>query len=151
MPVSSPRRIQVAQQFVRFGFGEHVDESAPFYAPDFITQVLTTTEAQSILTIVQRYNTFFGGTVAGGLERFRGRVHGWQFGRAGSPVLLMSLPYWTHQVEEMPQGAPVGKPVSDEETLALVDELRQVFMNELDAIRFEAVDNTGHLFRAQWG
>jgi hypothetical protein len=63
----------------------------------------------------------------------------------------MSLPYWTHQVEEMPQGAPVGKPVSDEETLALVDELRQVFMNELDAIRFEAVDNTGHLFRAQWG
>ena len=50
MPVTSTRRIYIAQQFVRFGFGEHVDESAPFYSPTFLTQELTTTS--------QRVNLF---------------------------------------------------------------------------------------------
>ena len=52
MPVTSTRRIYIAQQFTRFGFGEHVDENAPFYSPNFLTQELTTTEVQAVLTIV---------------------------------------------------------------------------------------------------
>jgi len=151
MPVTSTRRIHIAQQFIRFGFGEHVDENAPFYSNQFLTQELTTTEVQAVLTIVQRYNAFYGVTVAGAVGRFRGRVRGWKFGRADAPMLVVTLPYWTHQVEEIPQGAPVGKPISDEDNQALVEELRQLFMNELDANRFESLDETGHVFAAHWG
>lgn len=151
MPVTSTRRIHIAQQFIRFGFGEHVDESAPFYSPDFLTQELTTTEVQAVLTIVQRFNAFYGLTVAGGIGRFRGRVRGWKFGRSGAPMLVVTLPYWTHQVEEMPQGAPVGKPISDEDTQALVEELRHVLVHDLDANRFVAQDDTGHVYAAYWG
>ena len=151
MPVTSTRRIHIAQQFIRFGFGEHVDENAPFYSNQFLTQELTTTEVQAVLTIVQRYNAFYGVTVAGAVGRFRGRVRGWKFGRADAPMLVVTLPYWTHQVEEIPQGAPVGKPISDEDNQALVAELHQLFMTELDANRFEPLDDTGHVFAAHWG
>lgn len=151
MPITSSRRIQVAQQFVRFGFGEHVEESAPFYSADFLTQELTTIEAQAVLSVVPRFNMFVGGHVGGSIERFRGRVRGWKFGRAGAPLLVVVLPYWTHQVEEQPQGAPAGLPVSDPAHLSLVDELRQVFLHELDAQRFEPYDGTGHAFGAWWG
>ncbi len=47
MPVTSTRRIHIAQQFIRFGFGEHVDENAPFYSNQFLTQELTTTKFRS--------------------------------------------------------------------------------------------------------
>jgi len=33
----------------------------------------------------------------------------------------------------------------------LVAELRQLFMTELDANRFEPLDDTGHVFAAHWG
>ena len=151
MPVTSTRRIYIAQQFTRFGFGEHVDENAPFYSPNFLTQELTTTEVQAVLTIVPRYNAFYGVTVAGAIGRFRGRIKGWKFGRCDAPQLVVTLPFWTHQAEEIPQGSPVGKPVSDEDNQALVDELRQLFMHDLDANRFEAIDDTGHSFTAYWG
>ena len=151
MPVTSTRRIHIAQQFIRFGFGEHVDENAAFYSPHFLTQELTTTEVQAVLTIVQRYNAFYGVTVAGAISRFRGRVRGWKFGRSDAPTLVVTLPFWSHQVEEIPQGSPVGKPVSDEDNKALVDQLRKMFMQELDANRFEALDDTQHVFAAHWG
>jgi hypothetical protein len=151
MPVTSTRRIHIAQQFIRFGFGEHVDENAPFYSSHFLTQELTTTEAQAVLPIVQRYNAFYGVTVAGAIGRFRGQVRGWKFGRADAPMLVVTLPYWSHQVEEIPQGAPVGKPISDQDNQLVVDALRQMFMHELDANRFEALDDTGHVFAAHWG
>lgn len=151
MPVTSTRRIHIAQQFTRFGFGEHADENAAFYASHFLTQELTTTEAQAVLPIVTRYNAFYGLTVAGGIARFRGKVRGWKFGRDDAPVLVVILPYWTHQIEEIPQGAPVGKPISDEDTQALADALRHMFMNELDALRFVAQDDSGHVFAAHWG
>ena len=151
MPVPSTRRIYIAQQFTRFGFGEHVDERAPFYSPQFLTQELTTTEAQSVLPIVQRFNAFYGVTVAGGISRFRGRVRGWKFGRAHAPLLVVTLPFWTHQDEEMAQGSPVGQPIADEANQALVDELRQMFLQELDAHRFVALDDTGRAFAAHWG
>lgn len=151
MPVTSTRRIHIAQQFIRFGFGEHVEESAPFYSPNFLTQELTTSEVQAVLTIVQRYNAFYGLTVAGSIGRFRHRVRGWKFGRGDAPILVVTLPYWTHQVEEIPQGAPVGKLIPDEVTQTLADELRQVLVHDLDANRFEALDDTNHVYAAYWG
>ncbi len=151
MPITSSRRIQVAQQFVRFGFGEHVDEAAPFYSADFLTQELTTTEAQAVLSVVPKFNMFVGGSVGGAIERFRGRVRGWKFGRAGAPLLLAVLPYWTHQVEEQAQGAPAGRPVPDPEHHALIEALQRVFLDELDAQRFAPYDGTDHVFGAWWG
>ena len=71
--------------------------------------------------------------------------------RAAWRASSVTLPFWTHQAEEIPQGSPVGKPVSDEDNQALVDELRQLFMHDLDANRFEAIDDTGHAFAAYWG
>ena len=151
MPVTSTRRIHVAQQFTRFGFGEHVEENAPFYATHFLTQELTTTEAQAVLPIVPRYNAFSGLTVAGAIARFRGKVRGWKFGRSDAPMLVVLLPYWTHQVEEIPQGAPVGTPIPDEETQKMIEALRHMFIKDLDAQRFVALDETGHAFAAHWG
>lgn len=150
MPVTSTQRILVAQQFVRFGFGEHIEAGAPFYSADFLTQELTTTEVQSVLTVVDRFNAFHGGTVAGAIERFRGRVRSWRFGRAGAPVLIVTLPFWTHQVEEEPLGAPTGTPITDEQHLALVNELSPVFLDELDALKFEAYPGMANAFAAWW-
>lgn len=150
MPVTSTQRILVAQQFVRFGFGEHIEAGAPFYSADFLTQELTTTEVQAVLGVVARFNAFTGGAVAGSIERFRGRIRSWRFGRAGAPLLIVTLPYWTHQVEEEPLGAPTGTPINDQDHLALVDELRQVFLGELDAMRFEAHPGIANAFAAWW-
>jgi hypothetical protein len=151
MPVTSSRRIHVAQQFVRFGFGEHVDEGAAFFSAEFLTQELTTTEVQAVLSVVQTFNAFSGGRVGGGIERFRGRVTGWKFGRMGGPLLVVSLPYWTHQVEENPAGGKVGSPVHDSAHQALVEELRALFLNELDARGFGPRDDSDHVFGAWWG
>jgi hypothetical protein len=150
MPVTSTQRILVAQQFVRFGFGEHIEAGAPFYSADFLTQELTTTEVQAVLGVVERFNTFAGGTVAGAIERFRGRVRSWRFGRAGSPMLVVTLPYWTHQVEEEPLGAPTGTLISDHDHLALVEALREVFVKELDVLKFEAYPGVANSFAAWW-
>lgn len=152
MPVTAARRIQVAQQFVRFGFGEHVDENAPFYANDFLTQELTTTEVQAVLSIVPRFNAFSGVAVAGGTERFRGRIRGWKFGRAASvPILVVTLPDWSHQVEEQPLGAPLGRPVDEAEHAALVAELKETFEHQLDAQRFGPHPSWGNAYAAWWG
>jgi len=151
MPVTSSRRILVAQQFVRFGYGEHVDEGAAFSSAEFLTQELTTTEVQAVLSVVQAFNAFSGGRVGGAVERFRGRVTGWKFGRMGGPLLVASLPYWTHQVEENPAGGKVGTPVHDSAHQALVEELRALFLNELDARGFGPRDDSDHVFGAWWG
>ena len=47
MAITSARRIQVAQEFVRMGFGDTVDDSDLFHSQNFVTQELTTTEVQS--------------------------------------------------------------------------------------------------------
>jgi len=151
MPITSSRRIHAAQQFVRFGYGEHIDDNSPFSSAEFLTQELTTTEVQAVLSVVHRFNAFYGGRVGGGIERFRGRVKGWKFGRNGGPLLVVTLPYWTHQVEELPQGGKVGAPVQDSDHQALVQELRTVLTEELDAHRFEARDDSDHVFAAAWG
>ncbi|MCH8180420.1 MAG: hypothetical protein IIA02_11640 [Proteobacteria bacterium] len=150
MPITSTRRINVVQQFVRLGFGDHLDADAPFYSGDFLTQELTTTEAQAAMSVLPRINTFAGVQVAGGLDRFRGEVRGWKFGRAGTPVLHVLLPFWTHQVEERHAASPVGSPVQDTDHRALLERLRHTLVDELDAFDFLAVDDTDHVWRARW-
>ena len=64
MAITSTRRIPVAQQFVKLGFGEAVDDHAPFYSHHFLTQELTTTEVQSVIPVLPEYNNFNGARVA---------------------------------------------------------------------------------------
>jgi len=150
MHTTSTRRINVVQQFVRLGFGDHLDVDAPFHSGSFLTQELTTTEAQAALTVLPRINTFSGVHVAGGLDRFRGEVRAWKFGRARTPILQVLLPFWTHQVEERHPGSPVGAPVQDADRQALIERLEKTLVNELDAFDFVRVDDTEHVWQAHW-
>jgi len=51
------------------------------------------------------------------------------FGREGSPVLYVHLPYWTHQ-REGPLPRPQGSKITDQDSEQLVEELRRVFVGE---------------------
>jgi len=108
MTRTSQRRIPVAQEFVRIGFGDAIDDNAPFYSHDFLTQELTTLEAQAVIPVVKRYNNFEGEKVATAISRFRGRE-------------------------------------------SLVAELRAMFLDELDADRFEADGVSEYVYGAFWG
>ncbi len=150
MARTAQRRIPVAQEFVRLGFGEVIDDNAPFYSHEFLTQELTTVEAQAVIPVLKRYNRFDGEKVAAAIARFRGRVSGWKFGSAGSPVLLVVLAPWTHQVEDTPPGSKSGTPFTDAERHALVKELQALFLNELGADKFDADEGSEFVFGAWW-
>ncbi len=151
MPVTSTRRIYIAQQFTRFGFGEHVERDAPFYSPNFLTQELTTTEVQAVLTIVPRYNAFYGVTVAGAVGRFRGRIKGWKFGRCDAPQLVVTLPFWTHQAEEIPK-APRGRARLRRRQPGLGRRVAPTVHAPISTpTALKPCDDTGHAFAAYWG
>ena len=124
---------QVAEAFVRIGFG--LNEKQRFQSTEFLTPRLRTAQATPLIRLVKDYNEFNGERVAAAVEKLRGRVSGVEFGREGSPVLYIELPYWTHQREEtVPQG--MGTKITDAENDDLVAELRQVFVRELKADEF---------------
>lgn len=150
MTLTSPRRIPVAREFVRIGFGDAVDDQAPFYSHEFLTQELTTTEAQAVIPVVTQYNRFSGEKVADAIGRFKGRVSGWKFGAAGSPLLLVVLAPWTHQVEDIQPGGPSGTRFTPQQRTALLDELRSMFLNELDADKFERHGDSEYVYGAWW-
>ncbi|WP_255988959.1 hypothetical protein [Chitinolyticbacter albus] len=149
MARTSLRRIPLAQEFVRIGFGNSIDPEAAFCSNEFLTEVLTTIELQAVLPIVKQFNQFNGDKVAAAVERFRGQVQGWKFGCAGSPLLIAVLPYWTHQVEDYPLVGEVGVRISEESLECLVAEMRQVFLHELHADKFDR-DGSSHAYGAWW-
>ena len=84
---------------------------------------------------MKEYNEFNGERVAAAVEKLRGRVSSVEFGREGSPVLYIELPYWTHQREEtLPSG--MGTRITDAQTEELVAEIRKAFVGELKADEF---------------
>lgn len=142
------KRRQLARSFVVLGFGDIVS-GEPFRSLDFLTDAVSTSEAQDLIRLVKSYNAFDGERVASALERFRGRVGGWKFGRCGSPLLHVELPYWTHQVEETLPGTQ-GARISQENHEALMLELQQTFVDELEADVFETIDDSEHEVRIWW-
>ena len=149
MAVTSATRIEIAKEFVRIGYGDVVDHS-PFRSLDFLTEELTTAEVQAVLPIVKEYNAFDGQMVSNAIEAFKGRMLGWMFGRSGSPYLVAVLAPWTHQLEEVPPRANVGRKFSDEEVAALVAELRSVMVDKLAADEFGPHGDTDMTFGAWW-
>lgn len=151
MALTSQRRIPVAREFIRLGFGDTIDPAAPFYSHEFVTQELTTVEAQAVIPVVSQYNNFNGEKVAAAIGKFRGRVSGWKFGAAGSPLLLVVLAPWTHQIEDTPPGGKSGRKFTPEERAALIAELRKLFIEELDADKFEQDGSSESVYGAWWG
>lgn len=95
------------------------------------------------------YNAFDGNAVANAIERFRRRVSGWSIGRAGSPLLQIELPSWTHQVEETPPRTN-GTRIADTEHQALIAEMHHVFVEKLGADAFEFTDDSQNRIQVWW-
>ena len=124
-----PVDMDLAKQFVTIGFGPMVLGETGFQSTQFLSPVLSTRQASRLVLLVPEYGPFKGAEVAKGIQRFAGRVSGVAFGREGSPVLYVHLPYWTHQ-REGPLPRPQGSKITDQDSEQLVEELRRVFVGE---------------------
>lgn len=122
-----------AETFVRLAYD--LDRKSSFQSTLFLTPSLRTAQAERLVRMVGDYNNFNGPKVADALLRFRGKVSGVEFGREGSPVIYIELPYWTHQREETSWSGQ-GTRISDSESAALASEIRRLFVGELKADEF---------------
>lgn len=84
--------------FVRLGYGDSHDLYVR--SLDFRTECLSTSLMQQALRLVPEYNAFEGAKIADGIEKLHGEIMCWQFGREGSPVIYMQIPYWLGQAEK---------------------------------------------------
>jgi hypothetical protein len=133
---------KLAETFVRIGFG--IEKG--FQSTDFLTPRLRTVQAVPLIQMVKQYNAFEGERVAAAVQRLRGQVAGVEFGRDGSPVLILELPYWTHQREES-QMQGTGTQISDSDNERLLHDLRRTFVDELNASEFTV---KGRRVRVWW-
>jgi hypothetical protein len=133
-----------AETFIRLGFG--LDESIRFQSTELLTPRLRTVQAQQLIRLVKSYNNFEGEKVAEVLGEFRGHVSAIEFGREGSPVLYVDLPYWTHQREESRLSGK-GDRIPDQENEILIRKLHQVFVGKLAADEFSV---EGRRVRIWW-
>jgi hypothetical protein len=141
--------MNLAEQFVKLGFGPQILGQRGFQSTQFLTPPLSTRQASQLVRLIPEYGSFKGEQVAKGIQRFAGRVTSVQFGREGSPVLYIDLPYWTHQ-REGPLGKSPGSRISDEENRKLVQELRKVFVNDLLAEEFSTDTINKRTVRIWW-
>jgi hypothetical protein len=133
---------KLAEAFVRIGFG--IEKG--FQSTDFLTPRLRTVQAVPLIRLVKQYNEFEGERVAEAVQQLRGKVSGVEFGRDGSPVLFVELPYWTHQREEMLTEG-MGVKISDAENEKFIAELKSVFVEKLKATEFSV---KGRRVRIWW-
>jgi hypothetical protein len=138
-----------ALQFVALGYGDN----RGFRSLNFRTEKLNTDQTQAVVRLVKEYNQFDGAAVAAAIEQFRGRISGYEFGREGSPVLYIELPYWTSQAEahavQAAEAGP-GRRIEDAERDALIEEMRVVFVDRLKADEFDIEEIGDRRLRVWW-
>jgi hypothetical protein len=139
-------RARDAIAFVKLGYGDSF--GLGFRSLYFRTDRLTTIEAQAVMRIIE-YNGFDGNKVADAIEQFKGKFAAYEFGREGSPVLYVSLPYWTHQREGAPRGN-MGERIDDTENDTLVAKLRDALVERLGADEFDVVKMDSPKVRIWW-
>jgi hypothetical protein len=144
-----PVDMKLAKQFVTIGFGPQVLGETGFQSTQFLTPVLSTRQASELVLLVPEYGHFKGDAVAKGIQHFAGRISGVGFGREGSPVLYVHLPYRTHQ-REGPIAKAMGSKISDHDNQQLVRELREVFVDELLAEEFSPDPINKRVIRIWW-
>lgn len=134
------RRARQIVALVKLGYGDSFELLTRSLS--FRTEPLSTREAQLVVSLVRSYNAWDGAKVAEVLARFEGRVESWEFGREGSPVLYMNLPFHTKVHTKVP--AEVHRKTVDDLRRALVDELHA---DEFGPVYEELGD---HSLRAWW-
>jgi hypothetical protein len=139
-------RVREAVEFVKLGYGDNFGLS--FRSLYFRTEELTTAEAQAAMRTIS-YDGFDGNKVAEAIEQFRGKFVAYEFGREGSPVLYVCLPYWTHQREgEAP--SKMGTRIDNAEIDMLVAKLKDTLVGKLHADEFDIVEMGWRKVRAWW-
>jgi hypothetical protein len=141
--------IDLATQFVKIGFGPVFLGQKGFQSTLFRTPQLNTRQAATLIRLVPEYRSFKGEPVAAAVESLAGSVSGVEFGREGSPVLYINLPYWTHQ-REGPIDKPAGIRIPEDDHLRFVEELRRVFVGQLGAQEFGPDRIDGRSIRIWW-
>ncbi|MEX8500037.1 hypothetical protein [Leptothrix ochracea] len=124
---------QVAETFVKIAYG--LNKGQRFQSTKFLTPILRTWQAAQLIKLVKRYNDFDGERVAAAVSSLKGRVSWVEFGREGSPVLYIELPYWTHQREET-DPTMKGTKIDDTQNNELVKEIKHLFVDQLKADEF---------------
>ena len=136
-----------AVAFVKLGYGDQFD--GEFRSLNFLTDELDTETAQAVVALIDHYNAYDGVKVAAALGRFQGRISRYRFGRDQSPVLLISLPYWTSQREHSSDSGR-GERIDAKAHAKTVDELRKVFVDELQADEFGVDPIFDRTLRVWW-
>lgn len=142
-------KLLAAERFVSLGYADIISRDAEFWSTQFRTDQLTTSEAQTLVRLVKSYNAFEGHKVSAAIEQFKGRVTAWEFGREGSPVLYVRLPYTTNQIEGR-RSYVVGDRIPLEVHAALLEQMQTVFQSELCASEY-SLDERQHYARVWWG
>jgi hypothetical protein len=122
-----------AETFIRIAYG--LDKTVGFQSTLFLTPRLRTTQAERLIRMVGDYNNFNGPKVADAVLNLRGQVSGIEFGREGSPVIYIELPYWTHQREETSLPGQ-GTRIPESEINKMASEIRELFVTQLGADEF---------------
>jgi hypothetical protein len=92
-------RARSVMGFIKLCFGD--DFGLDFRSLHSRTQELTTDEAQTVIRLIN-YGEFDVAKISEAISQFKGRIAAYEFGREGSPILYVRLPYWTHQRESSP-------------------------------------------------
>ena len=141
--------MELAKKFVVIGFGSRMPGKPGFQSTQFLTPRLGTRQAAELIRLVPEYGNFRSAPVADAILKFSRRVSAIQFGREGSPVLYVNLPYWTHQ-QEGPITKGLGARIAEIDHQKLVQELRKVFVDQLHADEFDADPVNGRTIRIWW-
>jgi hypothetical protein len=145
---AAPKRLEQTIEMVRLVYGDlHGKDTRSL---TFKTEALSTDDMKAVLPLVDSYNGFVGAKVSEAIERLRGEISNYEFGREGSPVIYVHLPYWTSQQEK--NAASKGylrRELTAAEHKALSEKVRAVFKS-VDADEIDTVSYSDHVIRVWW-
>jgi hypothetical protein len=122
--------LELSKELVRLGFG--LGPNGSLSAMDFRSNRMSTVEIAELIRLIKRQDRFEGEPVAQALLGFRGRVAGAMFGRERAPVVYIQLPTTTGEREDATAKTQAVS-IPERERQALVDEIREVFVDQLSA------------------
>jgi hypothetical protein len=146
-PDAAPARLEQTLELIRLVYGDlHGKDTRSLH---FRSERLSTDDMKQVLPLVDSYNGFVGTKVAAALEPLRGRIMYYEFGREGSPVIYVHLPYWTSQQEQSSVPREAARKFDAAEHAALVEKVRTVFKN-VAADEIGEADSSDHVIRVWW-
>lgn len=137
------------EAFVVMGFGDVFD--LPVRSLDFRTEETRPQDLALAIRMIPGYNNFDGANVAQAVMALheRGMLMDASFGREGSPVLYLTVPYWTHQRSNAERFSAQGERIPDETQRAYLDAINEI-MRGLKADEISESEPSGNTVRAWW-